>query len=92
MDWMELTDARYLYGLLSARTIMFFAAGAVYGGLLGIGLSLKQWWIPTILVLLPLVLSIVSLVVPTPPSVVYRLFFLGVPALAVIAFAVWLAR
>jgi len=92
MDLMQYTDIRYLLDALNPRLIPAFILGAVYGGLVGASIALKRWWIPTIMVLLPAVLAITSLFLPTLQNDIYRLFFLGVPAIAVIAFAYWLAR
>jgi len=92
MDWMQYTDARYWFDLLQTREIIAFGVGGAWGCLLGVAIALKKWWIPTILVLLPTALTFTSLMVPTPPNVTYRLFFLALPALASIAFAIWLFR
>ena len=92
MDIMEITDIHYWGSLFQPRLALYFVIGGVYGGLLGAGFALKQWWIPTILILLPAVLAVTSLFMNPISNVTYRLFFLAVPALAVIGFAIWLAR
>jgi len=92
MDWIQYTDIRYLLDTLNPHLIPAFILGAVYGGVVGASIALKKWWIPAILMLLPAVLAITSLLLPALQNDIYRLFFLGVPAIAVIAFAYWLAR
>ena len=89
---MQYTDIRCLGDRLNPGLVPAFVVGAVYGGLIGASVALKKWWIPTILVLLPAVLATTSLFLPSVQNDIYRLFFLGVPALGVIAFAYWLAR
>ncbi len=92
MDLMQYTEVGYWWGLVESDWIISFLVGGVYGILMGLGLGLKRWWVPVLLVLLPLVLAAASELLPATNNLTFRLFFLGVPALAVIAFTVWLAR
>ena len=92
MDLIDYTDIRYLWELLDKKLILPFVFGITYGGLIGVGIALKKWWIPAILVLLPVVLAVASLLLPSVQNVTFRFFFLGVSALAVIGFAYWLSR
>ncbi len=90
MDFFEYTDIRFLVDSLHKWMVLPFLLGAVYGGLLGAGIAMKKWAIPAVLVLLPATLAVMSFFISGVHNATYRLFFLGVPALAVLAFAYWL--
>lgn len=92
MELMQYTEVGYWWGLVESDWIISFCLGGAYGILLGVGIALKRWWVPAFLVLFPLALAATSELLPPTDSITVRLFFMGVAALAVIGFVVWLAR
>jgi len=92
MDLMQYTQFGYWWEMVESGWVISFCIGAVYGVLLGVGVALKRWWVPTFLVLFPLAVSAAGELLPPTDSLTFRLFFLGLVALAVIALTVWLAR
>lgn len=91
MDIEYYTNFHGLVNTIDPRLIPPFALGIVYGGIVMTAIWHKWWWLVALTVLLPILLYVVSFLLPLGISVTYRAFFLGVVILAVIGLAYYLA-
>lgn len=91
MDIEYYTNFHQLVNSVDPKLIPPFILGIIYGGLVMTAVWRKWWWLAALIVLLPLLLYVASFLLPVGISVTYRVFFLGVVALAVIGLAYYLA-